>query len=148
MPAPTNAKGYKLGPGTLTLGETTSLIDVSCQATGVILAPDVDAGDPVKTVGGCDLPGSRTYNWTLSGTFLTDLDAAGVNAFCDDHKGEQVPFSWAPNTADGGTAKATGTLVVDPLPFGGEEAGAWMEAEFEFTVVGDPTFTWNTAAAP
>ena len=55
------------------------------------------------------------------------------------------PFEFTPLTA--GAAKVVGTLIVDPLTIGGDEAGANMTSDFEWAIVGTPTFTPATAGA-
>lgn len=127
-----------VGPGTLTIGETGTLLDVSCQVTEVMLSPDKDQEDAVNTLCGDSLAGDITYTFTLKGTLVQDWSPAGVNKFCHTNRGLQLPFTFTPSTADGPTI--TGELIVDPIDTGGKVKSKPF-AEFEFTVIGDPLWT-------
>jgi len=129
----------KLGPGTLKIGDIGTEVDFSCQVTAAHVDTNVDEGDDTIVLCGETVPGARTYSHSLAGSLLQDLNASGIVAFTWEHPGEQVPFDFAPLTA--GAAKVAGTLIVDPLTIGGDEAGANMSSDFEFAIVGTPTFT-------
>jgi hypothetical protein len=78
--------------------------------------------------------------WTLisqtaSGLWLLSQTAAGT----------EQSFIFTPNS-DADT-EATGKLIIDPLPFGGDETGTTMAADFEFAMVGKPTYTQAGGAA-
>lgn len=131
---------YKLGPGTLTIGATGTEFDASCLVNNCTLAADKDEGDSVTKLCGDVVPGSVTYSYTLSGNADIDIsDPDGLFMMSQEQKGAQLPFVFTPNTEAGNAA--SGTLVLDPLDFGGDETGEIMTSDFEFTVVGDPTFT-------
>ena len=130
----------KLGPGTLTLGSTGTEVDFSCQITGAKIAWSVNADDPVPTMCGDTVAGDRVYSSVLSGSLFLDVGLpGGILYYSWDHKGESVPFTFTPNTA--AEASAAGTLILDPLDFGGDESGKNMTADFEWTCVGDPVLT-------
>lgn len=140
------AKTVKLGPGLLTIGETGTLVDFTCQITGATVAWTVDVGDDTPVLCGETVPGERTYSSTLSGTLYQDLGAvapAGIVDFSWAHKGEEVPFEFVPSTTAG--QSVTGSVVVDPLDVGGDTAGENMTSDFEWTIVGEPVL--GTAAA-
>lgn len=132
---------FPLGPGELIIGLTGTPIDVSCLINNAVIAAEKDEGDSVTKLCGTVVPGAVTYTYTLGGN--VDLDVAeetGLWALTQEHAGEQVPYTFVPNT-DAGT-EASGSLVLDPLPFGGEETGETMAGDFEFTLVGSPTYTF------
>ncbi|MBF6085297.1 hypothetical protein IU485_28410 [Nocardia cyriacigeorgica] len=131
-------RSYKMGPGTLQLGETGTQIDISCQITSARLTPDKDEDDALNTLCGDTVPGEVTYAWTLNATIVQDLAADGINAWSLTHAGEQVPFTFTPNTALGATA--SGTLTVDPLAIGGD-VKTRPTADVEWSVVGQPVYT-------
>ena len=133
------AKVHKLGPGTITIGETGTELDFSCQVTAAHVDTEVDEGDEVTVLCGDVVPGARTYSHTFAGTLLQDLDAEGIVAYSWDHAGEAVPFSFTPSTAI--AAKVDGELILDPLTIGGDEAGQNMTSDYEWAIVGTPTFT-------
>lgn len=141
------AKTTPLGPGTITVGETGSEVDFSCQITGAVVAWDVNADDDVPTLCGDVVPGDRTYTSTLSGTLYQDLaDAAGIVAFSWANRGLTVPFTFTPHT-DTGTSVA-GMLTIDPLDVGGDTAPEKMTSDFEWAIVGQPTLTIPPAVPP
>ena len=133
MPATT----VKLGPGKLAIGEVGTETDFTCQITAAQVEWSVDVGDDTVVLCGETVPGERTYSSVLSGTLYQDLGvAAGIVAYSWEHKGEEVPFEFIPSTAAG--QAVSGTLIVDPLSVGGDEAGANMTSDFEWTIVGEP----------
>lgn len=137
---------FPLGPGTLTIGQTGTPIDVSCLVNNAVIAADKNEGDSTTKLCGTVRPGAVSYTYSLSGNTDTDIaDAAGFFALSQDHAGEQMDFSFTPNT-EAATA-AAGTLVLDPLDFGGDTTGETMVSDFEFSVVGKPTYTYGGVAA-
>lgn len=130
-----------MGPGTLTIGVSGTLIEISCQITEATLSPDKNEEDALNTLCGDVLAGDVTYTWTLKGTVVQDWSDAGINKYCHDNAGTQQPFSFIPDTADGPTL--SGTLTVDPIDFGGK-VKTKPTADFEFSVQGKPV--WTSAA--
>lgn len=136
---------FTLGPGTLSIGATGTPIDVSCLINNAVLAAEKDEGDSVTKLCGTVVPGNVTYTYTLAGNIDLDIaDESGLWALSQSGAGTQVDFTYTPNT-DAGTV-ATGTLVLDPLPFGGDETGTTMAGDFEFTIVGAPAYVIGGAA--
>jgi hypothetical protein len=130
---------YKLGPGTLSIGETGTAIDVSCLVNNATIAASKDEGDSTTKLCGTVVPGSVTYTYSLSGNVDTDVDdPAGLFALSQTAAGTEQSFTFTPNTEAGTTA--TGTLVIDPLDFGGDTTGETMTSDFEFSIVGAPTY--------
>jgi hypothetical protein len=135
---------FPLSPGVLKIGATGSEIDVSCLVNNATISADKDEGDSTTKLCGTVRPGAVTYSYSLSGNVDTDIaDAAGLFALSQDHAGEEYEFVFTPNN-DAGTT-ATGTLVLDPLDFGGDTTGETMTSDFEYTIVGKPVYTYGTA---
>ena len=132
------AKATKLGPGTLTIGETTTTLDLSCQLSAAHVEWDKDKEDDTPVLCGEDVPGGVAYTAKLTGTVLLDLSPTGMVDFTWTHKGEQFPFTFVPNTAEG--VEVTGVLTVDPLDVGGDEVKKNMSVDFEWDCVGEPVF--------
>jgi hypothetical protein len=131
---------YKLGPGELSIGATGTPIDVSCLINNAVIDVSKDEGDSVTKLCGTVVPGAVTYTYSLSGNIDLDIsDPAGLFMLSQDNPGSEQDFTFTPSTEAGTTA--TGTLILDPLPFGGDETGEVMAQDFEFTVVGKPTYT-------
>ena len=135
----------KLGPGTLQIGEVGTAIDVECQVLSATLTPEVDEEDSETTLCGDEVTGETTVAWTLEGELFQDWSMDGINKFSIDHAGQELPFTYTPNTAAG--LAAAGTLKMRPLPIGGETKQK-LKADFEWPVVGQPNFTGWTVDAP
>jgi hypothetical protein len=131
---------YKLGPGTLHIGATGTPIDVSCLINNAVIAASKDEGDSVTKLCGTVKPGSITYTYALGGNTDTDIsDPAGLFALSQAEAGTEQEFTFVPSTEAG--TEASGTLVIDPLDFGGDETGETMTSDFEFTIVGVPVYS-------
>jgi len=136
------AKVTKFGPGTISVGEVGAPVDFSCQVINALIEWDKDKDDDVTVLCGDVVAGASTYTATLSGTLFQDLEASGILEFSWTHKGETVPFAFTPNTANGSTVE--GDLIIDPVPFGSDEAKANMQGDFTWNLVGEPTLTIGT----
>jgi len=136
----------KLGPGVLTLGETGTTVDASCQVNNVRIAVSKDQADSKTMLCGTVKPGATTYTYALSGNFDIDPENGdtGLFALSNVAKGTELPFTFTPNSADGTTA--TGTLIIDPLDFGADEYGEDLNSDFEWSLVGEPTYTFGATA--
>jgi hypothetical protein len=109
-----------------------------------VISADKDEGDATTKLCGDTRPGSVTYTYSLSGNIDTDIaDDAGIFALSQSAPGTQQAFTFMPSTLAG--TEATGTLTIDPLDFGADEAGADLTSDFEFTIVGTPTYTYPIA---
>lgn len=129
-------KSYKVGPGTLTFGGAGSLMDATTQITKAVIKPTVSSEDAITTLSGDTLGGARTYGADLDVTAVQDdLDAAGLVAWSWAHRGEDVLFTYTPNTVLG--RAITGTVTVDPLDIGGD-VGAKPTSDFTWSCVGFP----------
>ena len=136
------ASPVKLGPGTLKIGATGTLLDVSCLVNNAVIAADKDQGDSTTKLCGDVVPGATSYTYTLSGNLDTDVDQSdGLFAPSQAEPGTEQDYEFVPNTAAG--TKATGKLIIDPLDFGGDESGAYMTSDFEFSLVGAPTYEYT-----
>lgn len=125
-----------LGPGTLTVGEVGSPLDMSCQLTNLRIQCEADSEDAELTLCGGSLAGDRTYSWTMAGNVAQDLEKDGVIQWTWANKGKNVPFSFTPQN-DRETTKVTGTVTVDPINLGGD-VGKRAMSEFEWSIIGDP----------
>lgn len=120
-----------LGPGTLSIGETGTAIDVSCLVNNVAIVPDISEGDTKTMLCGTSKRAADTITWALSGN--VDVDAglsAGFFALTWQHIGEIVPFTFTPSTAVGTTV--AGNLKLAPLELGADNYGEFLNSDFEF----------------
>ncbi len=115
-------KSYKLGPGLLTLGEPGSEVEFSTQVRSLTIkgVEKVERTEAVPVLSGDELAAeeSTTYDWSMTGNLIQDIDADGSVDWSWEHKGETVPFVFVPNTAKG--RQASGTVIPAPLDFGGD----------------------------
>lgn len=134
----------KLGPGLLTIGETSTAGDFSGRAIKVELTPDIDEGDALNYLDG-SAEQDETETWALSGEFVQSFTTGDLAVWCNKNKGQQVPFNFVPNNS--GAVQATGTLTVRPVKIGGD-VKTKATTEFEFPLVGEPTITDNYTPDP
>ena len=114
------------GPGTLKIGETGSEIDASCMVNSLKITASPNRGDSKTMLCGTVKAGNTVYDYTMDGTLDLDLEdgAASLFALSQDNPASEQKFVFTPNT--GGVTSAAGTLILDPLDFGGDEYGAVM----------------------
>lgn len=131
-------KSFKMGPGTLRLG-VAGVQDVSCQIRNCRVVPseNVTTTDDLVVLCGETLKGdsTATYTFTLEGTLVQDIDAAGVVAYTWDNRGDEVPVEFIPSTTEG--RKVTGTVRLVPLVIGGDVA-ARNTSDFTWSFTVDP----------
>lgn len=137
---------FPLGPGLLTIGLTGTELDISCLVNNAVISADKNQGDSTTKLCGTVKPGAVSYDYSLAGNMDTDVaEATGFFALSHSKAGEQLAYTFTPSD-DAGTT-ATGMLIVDPLDFGGDTSGETMTSDFEFSLVGEPTFAFGDAAA-
>lgn len=137
----------KLGPGTLKLGATGTSIDASCLLNNAKITVEKDQSDSTTKLCGSERKGATKYSYTLGGNIDTDVaEEAGLFALSQTAAGTEIPFEFTPDTA--AATSAAGTLVIDPLDFGADEMGADLTSDFEWSIVGKPTYTWGVPAVP
>ncbi len=137
----------EFGPGTLQIGETGSEIDCSCLVNSFTIAMTKNKADDKTKLCGTVKPGAITYTYAATGNLDVDCDdPTGIFALSQENAGEEVPFTYTPSTA-GGTV-AAGILILDPMDFGGEEYGADMASDVEWSLVDKPTYTYPEETPP
>lgn len=140
------AQNTPLGPGTLTVGETGTEVDASCLINNAKIAVEKDQGDSKTKLCGDVSAGKTTYTPSLTGNVDQDLaTSTGLHALSWAQAGKPLPFTYTPNTEVGATA--TGTLIIDPLDFGGDEMDEDMTSDFTWACVGMPEIAYGDGAA-
>jgi hypothetical protein len=120
-----------LGPGTLTIGETGTLIDISCLVNNVAIIPDISEGDSKTMLCGTTKRSPDEITWAIEGNVDVDAGlAAGFFALTWQHIGEVVPFSFTPSTAVG--TIVAGFLKLAPLELGADNYGDFLNSDFSF----------------
>lgn len=128
-----------IGAGTLVLGEEGSLTNFESQVTACRLVPSVENGDPINVLSGEQAPGDRSESFTLRGSLLQDFgraDGIDLTAWCFEHRGETMPFTFTPSTSRG--KSVTGQLTVEAIEIGGD-VKTKPTSDFEWSLVGAPT---------
>lgn len=130
---------YKVGPGTLHLGDTP--VAFSSQVRSCVVSPseNVEEEDDLNVLSGEVLEGedTATLDWTISGTFLQDLVDDGIIDWTWTNAGNEEAFTYVPNTA--GDKRITGVVRVVPISVGGE-AKTRATSDFEWAIIGTPVF--------
>lgn len=130
MPTTTDGTGT-LGPGVLTIGETGTLIDVSCLVNNVAIVPDISEGDSKTMLCGTTKRSADTITWALSGNVDVDAGlAAGFFALTWQNIGAVLPFSFTPSEEVG--TVVVGNLKIAPLQLGADNYGDFLNSDFEF----------------
>lgn len=139
-----------LGPGTLTIGETATPIDVSCLVNNVAIVPEISEGDSKTMLCGTSKRAADTISWAISGNVDVDAGlAAGFFALTWQNIGAVVDFTFTPSEAVGTTV--TGRLKLAPLQLGADNYGDFLASDFEFGLDNfDPAtaVTYGDAVAP
>jgi hypothetical protein len=145
MTAPVPPPGVAtLGPGTLTIGATGSLIDVSCLVNNLVIVMSKDVTDPTYKLCGTVRAGKTTYTYELDGNLDTDIgNDSGLFALSQSAPGSEQDFTFTPSTEVG--TSAAGKVVIDPMDFGTtDDYGSNLTSDIAWTLVGVPVYTYPT----
>ena len=112
------AKVRTLGPGSLKIGGAGSEQDFSADVTNTALEPSTDTEDPDNFLDGHSEGGSQTESWTLTGSVKEDFSMDGLQVWCNQHSGEELPFTFIPNTS--GTVQWKGKVTIASIQIGGD----------------------------
>jgi hypothetical protein len=127
------------------IGATGAEIDISCLINNATISANKNTTDSTTKLCGTVVPGTTTYDYVIGGNVDLDIaEATGFFALTQDNPGSEQDFTYTPNN-DAATT-ATGKCIIDPLDFGGGTTTETMAADFEFALVGQPTYTYGGAA--
>lgn len=113
------AKVRTLGPGSLKIGDTDSEKDFSADVTNTALEPSTDTEDPDNFLDGHSEGGSQTESWTLTGSVKEDFSMDGLQVWCNQHSGDELPFTFIPNNKSG-TVQWKGKVTIASIQIGGD----------------------------
>lgn len=130
-------RSQSLGPGTLTVGETGTDIDLSAQVTQVTVTWENNEEEAVPVLSGEMIPGDDSFTATLEATLFQDMTEDGIIDWSWSNRGKIVPVEFQPTT---GTAKVTGTIKVMPVALGGEMRRK-NTSDVSWPFVDEPSFT-------
>lgn len=142
-------KKQKLGPGTLTIGETGSGQEMAKQATAVAIEPSYSDGDRQVVLSGDTDQEDSAWEGTLTATFFQDYAADGLLAWTWENDGKVLPFTFVPSTTAG--FEVSGEVKVRPATIGGD-VDAENTSEIEWSLpdkpaIGEPGTTGQMFAA-
>lgn len=112
------AKVRTLGPGSLKIGGTDSEQDFSADVINTALEPSTDTEYPDNFLDGHSEGGSQTESWTLTGSVKEDFSMDGLQVWCNQHSGDELPFTFIPNTS--GTVQWKGKVTIASIQIGGD----------------------------
>ena len=127
-------KSDKLGPGTLTIGETGTETQFASQLRSCAIEPSTDTEDPIDVLSGEQVDGDDTDTAELTGTILQSYDAQSLLLWAHEHKGETLPFTFIPN--NDGALQVTGSVKIRRIRIGGD-VKTRNTSDFTFPIVGD-----------
>lgn len=128
-------KKQKLGPGTLTIGETGSGQEIAKQATAVAIEPSYSDGERQIVLSGDTDQEAGEWEGTLTATFFQDYGADSLLLWTWDHDGETMPLTFTPRT---GGFTVSGSVVVRPATIGGD-VDTENTSEIEWNLPEKPT---------
>lgn len=142
-------KKQKLGPGTLTIGETGSGQEMAKQATAVAIEPSYSDGDRQVVLSGDTDQEDSAWEGTLTATFFQDYAVDGLLAWTWENDGKVLPFTFVPSTTAG--FEVSGEVKVRPATIGGDvDAENTSEIEWSLPdkpIIGEPGTTGQAFAA-
>lgn len=128
-------KSTKNGPGTFTIGEVGTLLDLTSQVASLTVKWSVNAEDGVPVLSDEMLEGDETFTAVISANMILDLTEDGFVDYTWANKGLAVPFTYVPNTAKG--RAISGVTKLRPVDVGGD-AKKTMRSDIEWPCVGEP----------
>lgn len=106
--------------------------DFSCQITTATVEWSDEEEDTLAVLCGDEEPGEITWSASLAGSMVTDPELA---EWTWTNKGKKFSAVFIPSNV--AAKQVVGTVVVKPLPFGGE-VKTTATADFEWPYVGEP----------
>lgn len=126
-----------LGVGSLSIGEPGSPRQLGKDVTKVTVTPSTDSEDDTPMLDGTNESGADTTTWVLGGSVMDEYDMASTATWAAQNAGKELPFVFTPNNETG--YAVSGTVKVRPIALGGDVKKK-NQNDFEFPLVGDPTF--------
>jgi len=128
-----------LGVGTLELGTVPN--DFSGEVLGASINHSYeDIGEERTLLDGTIRPAQTKQTDSFAASCENDLTAAGLYQYLQSNNGDEVEFSFVPNTADGATWAGTVKLQL-PANIGSDEYGSPIVSDLELPGVGVFAFT-------
>lgn len=132
---------HKMGPGTLTFGETGTSSEFGGKTKATTLTPTYKSEDPVKLLNGDYATPEDTESWEIAGELYQSYDADNPTTWAFKNAGQIVAFTFVPRKDQ--ARKWTGKCKVRALKDGGD-VDKNNTTEFTFPVIGRPALVANT----
>lgn len=129
-------KSDKLGPGTLTFGDTGTASEWAAQLTACTVEPSTDTEDPIPVLSGEEIDGDESDTAELSGTILQSYGVDSLLKWSHDHHRETMTFRFIPNNEAG--LVVSGRVKIRRVSIGGD-VKTRNTSDFTFPIVGDYT---------
>lgn len=137
-------KKQKLGPGTLTVGETASGKEFGAGVTKCTIEPSYSDGEKVVVLSGDRDETDGDFEGKLTGEFFQEYTTESLMAWTWKNDGKTLPFTFIPSKDSGLTVK--GEVKVRPVNIGGD-VDKENTAEFEWALTGLPKITGKTSSS-
>lgn len=137
------ARSRKLGPGTLTLGDTGSQISVANRMGSCSIEYEYDEEDNIPVLSGDEILGEDEESATLVATPYQDYELDSILVYAEMNAGSVVPFVFTPVTED--ALSWEGQVKVRRLNVGGE-AKTRNTSELSWPCVGIPKLMDDTGS--
>lgn len=138
------ARSRKLGPGTLTIGDTTTQISIANRMGSCSIEYEFDEEDDIPVLSGDEIIGEDDESATLVGTAYQDYVADSLLVFAEVYAGQILPFVFTPVNDD--ELSWEGSVKVRRLNVGGEVKER-NTSDISWPCVGIPTMM-DSAGAP
>lgn len=130
-------ESHTLGPGQLTLGATGEARQFGAATRSASVIPSAEEGDTLVVLDGQETKDEGTETWSLEGSVLQAYDLDSLIAYCAEHSGEEMPFTYRARGDQPLTV--TGLCVVRSIAYGGE-VKTRNTSDFKFPIIGKPAF--------
>jgi hypothetical protein len=128
-------QSFKMGPGSLTFDAQVA----SAQVTAFKVEADesVKTTDAIPVLSGEELAAQETASlaWKATGTLIQDIAAADLVAWSWTNAGEEVGFTFVPNTVS--DRQVTGVVRVVPIALGGDVEKR-NTSDISWAIIGTP----------
>lgn len=131
-----------LGPGSLSIGPAGTPKQFAGDVTKISVAPSTDSEDDIPLLDGSNETGEDTTSWALNGTILDKYTLTSLSVWCAQEAGKEHPFLFTPSDDADADLEVGGVVKIRAVAIGGEVKKKNTN-DFEFAIVGDPTFSSN-----
>lgn len=107
----------RLGPGQLSFGAAGSTTEFGVSVSDAAVVPSSSDGDRLNVLSGDEFVDAGEETWTLEGVLYQSYDADSLLAWCNEHSGEELDFTFVPVT--GKVLRVNGRALIRSVKIGG-----------------------------